>query len=237
MIFGTARDAAVYFNNADFEVGVFDYPLPAPDDPGFADVEKKPLAEASVPSIHFCLSRMSQYPETALDFMMFCTSQARNESFNKDVGWYPAIRGAEPRPELAAFEPRAQGASGRVPPLTVGPDVQLWFDQQFVRYLEGDLPLDEMLEGLEEEWLTKGVNDYVRRDRLFQRVLIQLERNVANAKSKILFEEAGELKAGEIMGERTIYQLSLEIVALLEHGVSARAYMWHHLQEGDWEFP
>ena len=53
----------------------------------------------------------------------------------------------------------------------------------------------------------------------------------------MLFEEAGEFEAGKIMGEKTVYQLALEVAQMLEHGITARTYTWHHLQQDNYEFP
>ena len=57
--------------------------------------------------------------------------------------------------------------------------------------------------GLEEKWLTVGAEDFVLRDQnLKKTAVVQSERNVAKAKVKMLFEEAGEFEAGKIMGEK-----------------------------------
>jgi raffinose/stachyose/melibiose transport system substrate-binding protein len=238
MIFGGARDAAIYLNAAEFDLGVFNIPMPHAADPKYGEYHnaRRPT-EASTSNIHFCLSQQSMYPESALDFMKFMTSRKGNEEFNQKVGWYPAIRHAKPLEVLKAFKPVVEGSGGRVPAFLIPPSVSLWFSQQFPRYLDDQITFEEFIDGLENIWLTKGAEDFVRRDQLFSRVLIQGERNIAGAKARMLFEEAGDLRAGELVGQRTSYQLALEVVALLEFGISARTYTWHHLQQGNYEYP
>jgi len=237
MIVGSARDAAIYMALADFKIGVFDFPMPSPDDPVLGKYGARPPAETGGDAIHFCVSRQSANTEQALDLLMFMSSQTVNERFNEAVAWYPAIRGAKPRPELRAFKPNIGGVSGRVQPYTIAPGVDLWFQQQLPRYLDGQMSFDEFSAGLDRIWLEKGPDDFVRRDQIYAGILTQAEYNIANAKSKMLFAEAGELKSGELIGRRTAYQLAIEVNELLRYGISARAYTWHHLQEGDYSFP
>jgi hypothetical protein len=53
----------------------------------------------------------------------------------------------------------------------------------------------------------------------------------------MLFAEAGTLKAGQITGVRTPYQLGIEIVQMLETGVTGRTYTWYHMQQGNRDWP
>jgi raffinose/stachyose/melibiose transport system substrate-binding protein len=237
MIMGSARDAAIYMAMADFEIGVFDFPMPSPDHPTLGKYGARPPAETGGDAIHFCVSRQSTHTDEALDLLMFMSSQKVNERFNKAVAWYPAIRGAEPRPELRAFKPNIGGVSGRVQALTVAPGVDLWFQQQLPRYLDGQMSFKELSAGLDRIWLEKGPDDFVRRDQIYAGILTQAEYNIANAKSKMLFAEAGEIKSGELIGKRTAYQLAIEVNELLRFGISGRAYTWHHLQKDNYEFP
>ena len=237
MIMGSARDAAIYMALADFKIGVFDFPMPSADHPVLGKYGARPPAETGGNAIHFCISRQSKNSEQALDLLMFMSSQKVNERFNEAVAWYPAIRGAKSRPELRAFRPNTGGVSGRVMPLTVAPSVDLWFQQQLPRFLDGQLSFEELAAGLDRLWLEKGAEDFVRRDQIYAGILTQAEYNIANAKSKMLFAEAGDLKSGELIGERTAYQLAIEVNELLRFGIDSRAYTWHHLQEGNYPYP
>ena len=237
MIMGSARDAAIYMAMADFEIGVFDFPMPSPDHPVLGKYNARPPAETGGDAIHFCVSRQSAHTDEALDLLMFMSSQTVNERFNEAVAWYPAIRGARSRPELRAFEPNIGGVSGRVQAYTISPGVDLWFQQQLPRYLDGQISFEEISAGLDRMWLEKGPDDFARRDQIYAGILTQAEYNIANAKSKMLFAEAGELKSGELIGHRTAYQLAIEVNELLRFGISSRAYTWHHLQKGEYTFP
>lgn len=237
MIMGSARDAAIYMAMADFEVGVFDFPMPSPEHPVLGKYGARPPAETGGNAIHFCVSRQSKNTEQALDFLMFMSSQSINERFNKAVAWYPAIRGAESRPELRTFKPNIGGVSGRVMPLTVAPGVDLWFQQQLPRYLDGQMSFEDLSAGLDRLWLEKGADDFVRRDQIYAGILTQAEYNIANSKSRMLFAEAGELKPGALIGDRTAYQLAIEANELLRFGIASRAYTWHQLQKGNYPYP
>jgi len=176
--------------------------------------------------------------ENARDFLRFCTSAKKNEEFNAAVHWYPIIKTAKPLDYLQAFTPQTVGAGYRAMHLGSGtPQVAMWFHQQFPLYLDGQIDYDQFASKWEEMWLTKGAFDFVERDRLFKESLTSAERNIGKAQAQMLFEEAGEFKAGQTISQRTNYQLALETMHLLEHGISARAYTWYHLQTGDYPFP
>jgi len=238
MVLGNVRDARIFRDAARFEVGVFNYPLPSKDDPDYGRYVVARQAETLAAGMHFCLTQRSRYPEIAIDFLQFCTSERKNEEFNADLHWYPVIKTAKSLDYLSAFRPVTEGASYRVMCFASGlPQVSMWFEQQMPLYLDGQTSFDEYMTGLEEMWLTKGTFDFVERDRLFREALGSAERNIGKSQAQMLFEEAGEFKAGQTLSARTNYQLALETMHLLEQGISVRAYTWHHLQKGDYPFP
>lgn len=238
MIVGNVRDARVYEESADFDIGVFDFPLPAPTHPEYGRFVETQMSEVQVPTIHFSITQNSPNPEKAIDFMMFCTSRKYNELFNKLVYWYPPIKGAQPLPQVAAFEPHPVGAGSRVMPIEINlPQVALWFRQEFPRYLTGEIDYASFAEGLEKMWLTRGKEDFVNLDRMYKRMLIRSRYNIAVEQSKMLFPEAGDVNVGTLVGECSPYQLSVEVLNVMQHSIDARQYTWKHLQEGNYPFP
>ena len=238
MTVGKVMDAKVFADTVNFELGIFDFPLPSKDNPEYGQYVVARNSESEQPSIHFCVSRNTKHLDQVIDFLMFCTSVKQNEEFNSSLHWYPCTMYAKPRDYLSVFRPNTEGAGFRSMLLHCASQTTLWFFQNFPLYLTGEYTYDELVKGLEEKWLTAGADDYVLRDEnLKKTAVVQSERNVAKAKAKMLFEEAGEFQAGQVMGEKTVYQLALESAQMLEHGITARTYTWHHLQQGKYEFP
>ncbi len=238
MIVGNVRDAKVYADSADFEIGVFDFPLPCKDHPLYGDFVETQMSESQVPTIHFSISQNSPNPEQAIDFMMFCTSQKFNELFNQLVYWYPPIKGAKPLPLVAEFEPHPVGAGARIMPFESNlPQVSLWFRQEFPRYLTGEIEYETFAQNLEKIWLTRGKEDFVMLDKTYQRMLVRSRYNIAVEQSKMLFEEAGDVNVGGLVGSCSPYQLSVEVLNVMQHSIDARRYTWYHLQQGSYTFP
>lgn len=238
MIVGNVRDAKVYADSADFEIGVFDFPLPRKDHPVYGDFVETQMSESQVPTIHFSITQNCPHPEQAIDFMMFCTSQKYNELFNQLVYWYPPIKGAKPLELVAEFEPHPVGAGSRVMSFEINmPQVSLWFRQEFPRYLSGEVNYEDFAEGLEKMWLTRGKEDFVLLDKTYQRMLVRSRYNIAVEQSKMLFDEAGDVNVGGLVGSCSPYQLSVEVLNVMQHSIDARRYTWYHLQRGNYQFP
>jgi raffinose/stachyose/melibiose transport system substrate-binding protein len=230
MIKGSVKDARIFQENCNFEVGVFDYPIPRRDHPVYGKYVAGPVAESPVGQFHFGVSKVSKNPELAIDFLRFLSSRRINEQFNQSLVWYPVISGARPHDFLKAFKPHYEGVY-RYPHLWQGGDVKLWWDQFYPRYLVGDISFENFMKEYEKVWLTKGIRDFIRRDVLYENMLSQSEFGLAQARSKIIFPEAGELEKGSIVGEGTSYQLGMEVLNLMQHGISNRRYIWNKLQQ------
>lgn len=236
MVVGNTRDLMVYNDLANFPFGVFDYPLPSRDDPEFGPYFVGPVAEDTLGTFSFGINARSRHREAAIDFMLFCASQSVNEDFCRTLNWYPVIRGAQTDPNLEVFVPRVEGVRG-YPELRTPVTANLYFDQNFPLFLSGHMEFDEFMDGLVRVWLTRGIEDLLRRDRGFTNNIRQTEYNISRSRAAMLFEEAGEVRTGRIMGSRTPYELGLEVVNILHHGVSTRQYIWHHIQRGNYQFP
>ena len=238
MTVGNVKDARIFRNVAGFDIGAFNLPLPARDDPEYGQYIKTFPTETEKPSFNFSVNMASRYPEIAIDFLMFCTSVEMNEKFNAMAQWYPVIKTAKPLDYVSVFKPQTEGGAWRTMHFGASlPQVRLWFEQNITLYLQGRLTYEQFADGLDEIFLTEGARDYVERDRRFKQSLISSERNIARAQGRMLFEEAGRFEAGRTMSKRTSYQLALEAMQVLEHGISARTYTWHHLQKGNYQFP
>ncbi|HEY9250864.1 MAG TPA: extracellular solute-binding protein [Rariglobus sp.] len=115
MIYTGSWDYASFRDQAQFELGVFELPIPAPGPAGFGRFVAGQPSEGNVAtSAVFSLARQSKYPEQALDFLQFLTSARGNRMFATASGWLPAILGVEPSDELKPFYPQIKGVRNGV---------------------------------------------------------------------------------------------------------------------------
>ncbi|MET0261649.1 MAG: extracellular solute-binding protein, partial [Rariglobus sp.] len=121
MLFTGSWDYGSFRDQAQFELGVFDLPLPKPGQSGFGSfVAGQPSEGAVATSAAFSLARQSKYPEKALDFLQFLTSERGNRIFAEASGWLPAIAGVEPADELKPFYPQIKGVRNGFDLTTLG---------------------------------------------------------------------------------------------------------------------
>lgn len=109
MIASGSWDAGSYANQADFEIGICNFPLPSQDDPEFGRFVEGPAAEELRGAFSFSINRASPHVETSLDFLRFLSSQKINEQLNRRIKWIPMIRGNRPDPFIAPFWPQVDG--------------------------------------------------------------------------------------------------------------------------------
>ena len=53
----------------------------------------------------------------------------------------------------------------------------------------------------------------------------------------MLFEEAGPVQAGTVMGSRTPYQLGLEIGEMHDNFINVNQYTFHAIPDGRYRYP
>ena len=92
-----------------FELGVADFPVPAPSDPDYGAIIQGPRYELPDGNMPMAVTRTSNHPDVAVDFLLFLTSRHQNEKFNKRLKWIPIVVGAEVDPFLKVFEPNLDG--------------------------------------------------------------------------------------------------------------------------------
>jgi raffinose/stachyose/melibiose transport system substrate-binding protein len=115
MVYTGSWDYATYRDQAQFELGVFNLPIPTPDGEGFGRFVSGLPSEGNVnTSAAFSLARQSKHPAQAVDFLQFLTSERGNRLFAEASGWLPAIVGVEPSEELKPFYPVIKGVRNGV---------------------------------------------------------------------------------------------------------------------------
>lgn len=109
MIPSGSWDAGSYAQQAGFEIGVCDFPLPAAGDPEFGRFVEGPAAEELQGAFSFSVNRTRPHTDVALDFMRFLTSRKMNALLNERAQWIPMVRGNRPIPFVAPFWPHLDG--------------------------------------------------------------------------------------------------------------------------------
>jgi len=95
---------------AKFQIGALRLPLPTLDDPDYGGYALLPVSDGGIgTAMPFYLSRQSQHPEAAIDFLHYVTSVDGNRLFSQASHWMPSIVGVEIDPELKPFTQKNQG--------------------------------------------------------------------------------------------------------------------------------
>ncbi|EIP99573.1 ABC-type sugar transport system, periplasmic component [Opitutaceae bacterium TAV1] len=110
MIATGSWDAPSFRQQADFDIKVFDIPIPSPSHPKYGrNVLGLPSEAATNVGLTFGINRDSKHRERAIDFLHFITSKAGNTKFTELSDWLPAVVGVTPPPFVVPFLPRTVG--------------------------------------------------------------------------------------------------------------------------------
>ncbi len=141
-------DATSLRQQVPFELGVFSLPSPAADDAEFGRFVLGPASEGNIRTASgFGLTRQSQNPELALDFLHFLASRPGNRLFTGRSGWLPAIVGVEPDAFMAPFVPRIEGVPDGfdLTLRSLGPDLERARDNHLHHLFSPSGGVDEFL--------------------------------------------------------------------------------------------
>lgn len=113
MICTGSWDATSIRQQASFPVGVGPVPLPSTEDPEFGEFTLGGITEAgSNAGVTFGLTKASEHPEVARDFLLFLASQPANQIWTNVSEWIPSVLGVEVNDEVEPFLPVVEGFSG-----------------------------------------------------------------------------------------------------------------------------
>ena len=237
MVLGNTRDFGLYRDVGEFPVGSFYFPQVGPNHPEYGKYYVGPPRESPNTTFAFGLSQSSRNREGALDFMRFCSARENNAAFCADLDWYPAIRGALVRPELRIFEPRPRGVIYHPNFYSWMGPAQLYFEQFFPLFLDGQLDVDRYISGQEEAYLDNFKDSLQLQLKISLRNRHRTEYNGAKAKAAMLFVEAGPLEAGKVVGSRTAYQINLEIGPGHDQYINKVRYILRHMGTDAFPYP
>jgi raffinose/stachyose/melibiose transport system substrate-binding protein len=154
-----------------FEVGVFDLPMPTADDPEFGPYIAGRVSEADTgTAFAFGITRFSRHADLCLDFLQFATTPENNEILNRYPKWIPAVRGAQPTPLLAAFQPNYVGYHGQMG-FHTGPRGQMLHTQVYWPLISGEIDYETYARRLMSELPAEAAVDWTRQYREHREVL------------------------------------------------------------------
>ena len=136
MIASGAWDAASLFEQADFKVGIFDFPLPGPGEKYSEFIAGRGNEAGASAGGTFGVYKFSRNVDQAVDFLQFLTSRVENQKMMQAAQWIPAVLGTQPSPEMLAFAADPTGFSSRVN-MYYGSGSQGTWDGKIQTYLEG----------------------------------------------------------------------------------------------------
>ena len=142
-------DSMSLFAQAEFDVGVFGFPLPAPGE-RWGELVAGRLNEATTAgSGLYGICKQSRHAEKAIDFLRFLTSRKQNEAFSRGASWLPVTVGARPSEPMVPFMPDPIGfASGCR--LSYGSLSGTVLGGQEWKYFSGEIEYDELAQNVEE---------------------------------------------------------------------------------------
>ncbi len=113
MIASGSWDATSIRDQSDFRISVGPIPVPSPGGDPRWPYSKGPLADASANAgVVMAITRESEHPDVALDFLYFMASKKGNQLWSDVSGWLPSVVGVRPSEEIAAFAPFLDGYMG-----------------------------------------------------------------------------------------------------------------------------
>jgi ABC-type sugar transport system, periplasmic component len=110
MITSGSWDLPVFRSMVDFELGVFDVPLPDAAHSRYGrNLLGSPSEAGGGGGMAFGITRQSADVDRAADFLQFLTSRSGNATFSRLGGWLPSVVEVEPPDAVKPFLPRLEG--------------------------------------------------------------------------------------------------------------------------------
>ena len=142
-------DAESLFQQADFEVGVFDFPLPASSEPWGQYISGR-ASEATVAGGGlFGVYKNSRNQKQAIDFLHFITSPKYNELFNQACNWIPIVLGAKPSDRMMPFAADPIGYTSQLH-FDFGVDVTRISNGYQSSFYQGQMTYEQFSKSMEE---------------------------------------------------------------------------------------
>lgn len=154
MIASGSWDAMSLFKQSQFEVGIVDFPLPAPGERWSEYVAGRCNEAGAGGGGLYGLFKFGKNKELAIDFLRYITSQPANQLLNQKADWLPVVLGALPSRRMMPFVPDPKGFNSQVN-FEFGNYVQAIYSGQEARFLQGETSYDEFAELVAKALLNK----------------------------------------------------------------------------------
>ncbi len=192
-----------------FEVGVMNFPMPAADDVEFGSVMEGPRYERPEAAFKFGITRTSEHPEVALDFLRFMGSQRGNERMNQIIGWIPAITQTQLHPMLEAFEPNLVGVYGAMPLGGLGGETYIQWAQLLALFHVNQIDFANFRLRFEPFYLERGVREFEEMQRNRRRGVFRDDQFLAGFRARAMQAQSEEahtlwVKYRQLTGERLV---------------------------------
>jgi raffinose/stachyose/melibiose transport system substrate-binding protein len=147
----------------EFPVGVGPIPVPSPEGDPRWPYSKGPLGDISADAgVLMAITRESENPEVALDFLYFLTSKKMSQLWTDVSGWVPVVVGVEARDDARAFLPDIDSYPGGFLLDFSGVDSARAYGINVNRLVSSSGSREEFLERLEPEYDEALVSDLER---------------------------------------------------------------------------
>jgi raffinose/stachyose/melibiose transport system substrate-binding protein len=149
MIASGSWDAMSLFKQAQFDVGIVDFPLPAKGERWSRYVAGR-VNEAGVGGGGlFGIFKYGKNKELAIDFLRYITSQPANQLLNQKADWLPVVLGALPSERMMPFVPDPKGFNSRVN-FEFGNYVKAIITGKEGQYFQAEIGYDEFAEAVSD---------------------------------------------------------------------------------------
>lgn len=147
MIASGSWDAMSLFKQAQFDVGIVDFPLPGKGERWNEYISGRFNEAGAGGGANYGIFKFGKNKELAIDFLQFLTSQPANQLLNQKADWLPVTLGSVPSKRMMPFVPDPEGFNSCVN-FQFGNYVQAIFTGQEGRYLQGEIEYDEFAENV-----------------------------------------------------------------------------------------
>jgi raffinose/stachyose/melibiose transport system substrate-binding protein len=174
-----------------FTVGVAEFPLPAKEDPDYGKFIRGPLYERPTTQFQFGITRTSQHPEVAQDFILFLAAYKQNQKLNRIIGWIPALKGVEMDEILKAFEPHFVGVQGCMN-FGIGGNSSIKWMQDYAMFQAKKMDYDQLATSFAPYYMEHGLEDYREVQRVWRRGIWNDEQFMAGIRGTALLTTGAE---------------------------------------------
>ena len=149
MVCSGSWDANSLFRQAEFDVGVFDFPLPVAGERWGEHVAGRGNEAGMAGGGKYGVFKHSKHVDQAIDFLRFLTSRKFNGLLNEGASWLPVTVGAQVSQRMAPFMPDPSGFASSVQ-LAYGTLAMTALRGQEWKFYSGEIDYEELVRKVED---------------------------------------------------------------------------------------